>query len=83
MTWSAASGTIQLVLTDSKSGATISCSAADTGTMTVPANLLANFSTSDSGTLILLRSATQAPSDDNATIALTVYAATTGSTKYN
>jgi hypothetical protein len=87
ITWTAGAGNISLSLSATKNLSTpdgaIVCTAADTGTMTVPTALLTQFSTGDKGFVILTRTASSDASNDNATITISSSTTDEGSATYN
>jgi hypothetical protein len=84
ISWTAKTGSIVVSLSATKGLSTpdgsISCTAAsDTGTMTVPAALLGNFTANDGGQISLTRESTDDAS--NATATITLYAETSSAGK--
>jgi hypothetical protein len=86
ITWTAGTGKVTLLVSALKvatSEGVIVCSAADTGTMTVPTALLTNFSAGDTGVVTLTRAETTDASNDNATITLSSSTSSGGTATFN
>jgi hypothetical protein len=82
ISWTAGTGAISLVLTQTAAQGVITCSATtDPGTLTVDKSLLANF-TALTGAIVLSRTSTADASPDNADVTLSSSTSTTGSTAY-
>jgi hypothetical protein len=69
-TWTTSSGTNITLSLSTISHGTITCSAADTGTIDVPTAALENFSANDTGTLSIERASSASAADTNATVTL-------------
>ncbi len=82
VTWTAKTGSILLTMSALKvavSDGTISCTASsDTGTITVPHDLMANFTAADTGVVTLSRTSSGAAAPDNAAITLNSSTSTGG-----
>ena len=86
ITWTGGTGAIEVILTAQKltqNDGVITCSASsDSGTMTVPHDLLGNLNANDTGTITLVRTISADASPDNATVTLQTTTSESGTVSY-